>query len=136
LKIREYSLNETPTAFRKIPNRSVDAGKKGMKKKRIPVPLSHLFLNSRGNIIKKNVLLHDFLKKRGRYSLSIALDHPSLCVHSDCCVARERSAWDLSELFGSGLSFGWLFCTLALTRISVILSPSRTALHLDIAHLL
>lgn len=56
-------------------------------------------------------------------------------VYLDCGVAAEAClGW--SELFGSGASFGEVFRTLALTRISVIFSLSRTDVHFDMVHLL
>jgi len=63
------------------------------------------------------------------------LDSSLRVIHLDCCVAREPLP-DLSEPFDFGSSFCGASCALVLTRISVIFSLSRTALHLDMAHLL
>lgn len=59
-------------------------------------------------------------------------------VSSSLCVVRldyydvtAEACLGLPELFRSGMSFREAFCALALTRISVIFSPSNTALHLD-----
>lgn len=52
-------------------------------------------------------------------------------IRSDYCDVTAEAYLDLPELFRSDAPFREVFCALALTRISVIFSPSKTALHLD-----